>query len=170
MKQTLLQQLIAERDELNAAIAVLQRRFGATFGGRAMRAATTAITRASSNGNVSSNGQEPQQKRIGRPPGRPKVKQEPLFRGAGRDIATIPLPSGVSFDGIEFPQAVALAVRAVKQPIPTPELTLLLETAGVNIPHGKIPARRYVGMIAANLKNQKVLAKTPRGWMKGSRA
>lgn len=162
----LLDELKRERDDLDAAIRVLEQR---TRPGRQVSA--TRIARHALNAirthDPTANGGAPTRRK----PSRRKrnTNRYSLFRDKGREIAEVPIPEGVSFEGVEFPQALALAVRAVKQPIPTPELAALLTRAGVTIPNGRVPVGRYVGMIAANLKRNRILGKSPKGWVKGSR-
>jgi hypothetical protein len=158
-----LQRLIERRDRLNIAIEILREETGDREERRAYRKAGQALEHT--------NGDRPG---VRGPDKRPRRKTKfhsysSPFRGTDREIKSIPVPSGVSFEGVAFHEAVAMAVEAVGEPIPTPELTLLLETAGVKFPAQakKMPRRRYVGLIASNLK---AVRKTADGWIaKGKR-
>lgn len=165
MDGKLLQRLRAQRDELDTAIRVIERLTGGATRAATMRNVATAI--AASNGHTAPKYNRGPYKKTKR--GIPRFPRN-VARGTGREIKEIKIPPGVSFDGVDFPRAVALAVRAVKQPIPTPELTSLLTRAGVVIPNQGHPPARYVGMIAATLAHHKILKKTATGWTKGSRA
>jgi hypothetical protein len=172
----LLAKLIAKRDRLTAAIEVLQEETAPARHAKAARVIDLVGALQSS-----TNGHAPKRKYTRRQaerwpngkvkyPSQTRSKRDP-FRGAGREVAAVPVPAGVSFDGVSFPDAVAMAVRAVKQPIPTPELALLLESAGVAIPpEGKrMPPRRYVGLVASGLVRERRLKKTADGWARGAR-
>jgi hypothetical protein len=69
-----------------------------------------------------------------------------------------------------FPEVVAMIVRGRKAPIKTAELTSVLEADGVAIPHGGVPKRRYVGMVAGHLAKLGRVKKTAEGWTHGKEA
>ena len=160
----LIADLESEREALAVAIDYLRRRVQSTPGrdhAKAIRLAGEALDHLNGNGNA-----PPKKRKY------TKRVQNPVFRGTGREVAELPIPSGVDLAGVEFPRAIALAVQAVGNPIPTPELTSLLERAKVKFPAQgkKLPPRRYVGMIAANLARDGLIKKTPTGWAKGKPA
>ena len=161
----LIADLESEREALAVAIEYLRRRVQSAPGrghAKAIRLAGEALD------HLNGNGIAPKRKYTKRSP----VQDQKVFRGTGREVAELPIPSGVDLAGVEFPRAIALAVQAVGNPIPTPELTSLLERAKVKFPAQgkKLPPRRYVGMIAANLARDGLIKKTPTGWAKGKPA
>lgn len=161
-----LQRLIERRDRLNIAIDILWEETGDREERRAYRKAAQALEHTNGGAPIRSVGQRGPDKQ---PRRRKQNSTNSPYRGTNREIKSIMIPDGVSFEGIEFPKAVALAIEAVGEPIPTPELTLLLETAGVKFPPAakKMPRRRYVGLIASNLNAVK---KTPNGWIAKGKA
>jgi hypothetical protein len=168
-----LDQLIAERDRLSIAIDVLQEREGAVNGAtlsRVRRGADAALVKFRldpPNGN--GNGHAPTR----RPYKRRQVHHDRKspYRGAGRDVVEVPVPKDLDVTSLEFPEAIAMAVRAVGEPIPTPELTSLLKRSGVKMPKASrtMPPQRYVGLIAGHLVRAHRLKKTATGWVAGSK-
>lgn len=168
MKLSLLQRLIDRRDKLSAAIEVLREELGDELGTRAYRRASKALE-ISGNGSPGIAGIMARQAAIKKPAKarkqyRSSWAKNSVFRGTNREVKQIAVPSGVSFEGINIPEAIALAVRAVDEPIPTPELRLLLETAGVKFPKTRMPRNRLVGMSAASLARTGEIKRTPEGW------
>lgn len=173
-KLSLLQQLIAEREEIDAAIRVIQRvTGGAAEAGAAKRAAKAwRIAKAARNGSAEAAEAEADTPRR-RGPGRRTKNPQLHINRAGREVEAFAVPPELreAIGNLDFREAVALAVRSAGVPIPTPELVLLLQNAGVRFPEGSKnqPIARYVGMIAGNLAKHKRLRKTPNGWSKGTR-
>lgn len=188
MKQSLLQRLIERRDRLDAAIEVLRDELGDQPVKRIYRHAAKALE-ATGNGSAPSRGLRqyerltPEQKaarvkneRLRRrnlkapkryPSGQRKytaLDSKSVYRGTNREIKKLEVPSGVSFEGIDVEKGIVLAIKAIGEPIPTPELRLLLETAGVKFPKTKMPRNRYVGVIAARLEASGELRRTAEGW------
>ena len=165
-KTSLLQQLISEREEIDAAIRVIQRVTSSQADRFANRRAAAALrySRKSRNGSAPA----PEAKaEVPRGKGLPKTS---VYR-TNRAVEAFPVPAELkdAIGNLEFPQLLALAVRAAGVAIPTAELVLLLENAGVKIPHGRTPPARYVGAIAGHLATKKILKKTENGWTKGAR-
>jgi len=159
-KVSLLLQLIHERDEIDAAIRVMQRYSGATLDTRIQRHARKALRQAR-NGPTA----EPEKpKRINRPRG----------VGAGAEhTEPLPVPTALrdSIGSLEFPEAVVLAVKSAGVPVPTSDLRTLLDSAGVTWPPKSrtVPPNRYVGIVAGHLVRLKRLKKTAHGWTVGSK-
>src|SRR5262245_42114573 len=174
MKQTLLQRLIDRRDRLDAAIEVLRDEFGEEMNRKIMQRASKALKTSSNGGAPAIAGILERQERIDKKQPARKPPNEKTnryaFRGTDREIKQIQVPSGVSFEGVPPDKAVALAVRAVNEPLPTPELRLLLETAGVKFPKIKMPRNRYVGMLAARMAAEGEIERTAKGWIAKGKA
>lgn len=193
MKQSLLQRLIDRRDKLDAAIEVLRDELGEELQARVSRNASKALASGNGSAPVTqyskyspeqiAHRQEYQRQyrakqKAAKSPKAAKAnkafssgqKRYPThdsnspFRGTNREIKQIPVPSGVSFEDIDISKAIGLAVRAVPEPIPTPELRLLLETAGVKFPKTKMPRNRFVGVLAARLAATGEIKRTADGW------
>jgi hypothetical protein len=167
-KLSLLQQLITERDEIDAAIRVIQRVSGGAVesGAKARAAMAWRLARGARNGTAEA-AEAPARRGVGRP------KKDALINRTGREVEALPVPPELreAIGNLDFREAVALAVRAVGVAIPTPELVLLLQNAGVRFPEAskRVPIARYVGQVAGTLARVKRLKKTANGWMRGTR-
>jgi hypothetical protein len=166
MTNNLLARLIEKRDRLDAAIEVLREETGERLQKRAYRKAGRALQHT--NGGAPPAEAAPVPKAKTRRPLTPNQRKynhpDSPYRGTNREIETIAVPPGVNFEGVSFDKAAELAIRAVGVAIPTPELTLLLENAGVKFPKISMPRRRYVGMVAARLVSAGAVKRTDTGW------
>jgi hypothetical protein len=171
-KLSILQQLIAQREDIDAAIRAIERVTGGAVESGVHRRAAKAwrMAKAARNGTAKAAEAEAPARRG---PYKPRQAHKRQGLTAGREIEAMPVPPELAeaIGNLDFREAVALAVRSAGVAIPTPELVLLLQNAGVKFPEASksVPAARYVGIIAGNLARQKRLKKTPNGWTKGTR-
>ena len=156
-----LQRLIERRDRLTIAIDILMEETAEKRQAKTWRQTRTAAAALEKANDILSRPAIGKRKRV--------YKWNPLSKAnrGDREIKTIPITdtTAASLRSLDLSKAIILAVQAVKKAIPTPELTLLLETAGVTFPPNRIPRRRYIGMLAARLVADKQLRKTPDGWV-----
>lgn len=163
-KLSILQQLIAQREDIDAAIRAIERVTGGAVESGVHRRAAKAwrMAKAARNGGHAE-------------ASAPATRQthQRQGRSTGREIEALPVPPELreAIGNLDFREAVALAVRSTGVAIPTPELVLLLQNAGVRFPDAskRVPLARYVGQVAGTLARVKRLKKTANGWMRGTR-
>ena len=156
-----------KRAHLDIIILALEAEVGPSVEGKARRTITQALALDAAhqaNGNGAKRG--PYKKRG---TGEPSTYAKSYFYRSNREIKPVALPKKLSLDGIELPEAIVLALRAVKQPLGTAELVDLLTRAGadVKMAGSSMPPMRYVGLNASVLARDKRIKKTPTGWALG---
>ena len=120
-KLSLLQQLIAQREDIDAAIRAIERVTGGAVESGAQRRAAKAWRMAKATRNGSAEAEAAPAKR-GPYKSRQTHKRQGLAKG--REIEAVPVPAALreAIGNLDFREAVALAVRSVGEAIPTPEL------------------------------------------------